>query len=140
VDLPVGRSGEIDLVQDVRHDRGVQPGGDADRLQMGAGGQAGMEGRHLQHRADRGDRPVQFAVRRAADGRGACRGGDQSEDHAQGGGLSRPVGAEEGRYRARFDGERQVVDGVDVAERLAQVDDADGWHDPDGDSSGGGDS
>nr|BFE78996.1 hypothetical protein GCM10020093_015970 [Planobispora longispora] len=103
-----------------------EPGGRAQDLQVGAGGQAGMEGRGLQHRADRGDRVDEVPVRPAADGGRPRVRGDQAEDHAQRGGLPRAVGAEEGRDRAGPDGERQVVHGPHGPEGLAETGDGDG--------------
>src|SRR5262249_48956419 len=65
----------------------------------------------------------------AGDGRLAARGLEQAEDHAQGGGLARAVGAEEAIHLAGLNGKREVVDGRDLAaarewERLGEVFDA----------------
>ena len=47
---------------------------------------------------------------------------NEPEQHTNGGGLARAVGAEEAEHLAAGDREAQVVDGDDMAERLVTFD------------------
>src|SRR5439155_14742330 len=68
-----------------------------------------------------GVRRGQRGVGPAADGRAARIRRDQAEQHAQRGGLARAVRTEEPGDGAGLDGETQLVDRPDVAERLDQL-------------------
>src|SRR5207302_10170943 len=61
----------------------------------------------------------------AVDRRGPGRGGEVPGQDAHGGGLSRPVGAEEADDLALGDGERHVADGRVIAVIFGQVLDVD---------------
>ena len=130
-ELPHGPSrgrGEADLVQHLVHPPGrnaVRRGQDP---QVIAGPAARVKARRLQHRADHPARPVQAAVADAADERFPGTGLDQAERDAQGGGLPRPVRAEQAGDHPGRGGERHVPHRRHPAEGLGQSADLEFWH------------
>ena len=88
--------------------------------QVVAGGAAAVHGPGVQQRADLVHRVRQLQVRLAGDGDGPGGRVVQAQDQPHGGGLARPVRAEEARHLARQHVERQVVDGDFVAVPFAE--------------------
>jgi len=87
-----------------------------------------MEAAGLQDGPDPAGRVGELAIGPAADGGRAGVGGDQAEEHPEGGGLAGPVGAEEAGHRPRLDLEAELVDGEHVAETFGESLDTDGRH------------
>src|SRR6266536_2867447 len=125
---PPGRVGQADLVEDLVGPRERQAGGGGDHAQVVAGGPARVEARGLEQGADVAARVGELPVGPAVDPGGAGGRGDQAEQHAQGGGLAGPVGAEKACHGALVDLEAEVVDGDDVAEALGESLDGDDGH------------
>jgi hypothetical protein len=125
---PARRLGQANLLKHLVGPGEGQAGGGGDDLEVVAGAAAGMEAGRLQDRADLADGVGQLPIRPAVDP-GRPRGrGDQPQQHAQGGGLAGPVGAQEPDHRALVDLEAQVVDGDDPSEALGESVDGDDRH------------
>ena len=102
------------------------PGRHGHRPQVVPGPARRVEAGGLEHGPHVLDGMVEVHVPASAEGGGALRDRDQPEQHAQGGGLARPVGPEEAGHPAGHHLEAQVVDGPDRAEPLGQAVDFDG--------------
>ena len=127
-DRPSRRGGQAGQVEHLIHPPGrnvVRVGEDP---QMVAGPSARVKAGRLQHRADQPARPGQALVPDAAD-EGVPGGGlDQAEHDAQGGGLPRPVGAEQAGDLTLRGGKGHVPDRGHPAEGLGQSADLDLCH------------
>ena len=111
---------ELDQPEHFVDPRVGQVDGPAQGSQMVAPRAAGMEIGGFEHRADPQRRPLKLRVRHAEDERASARRLREAEQHAQRRRLPGAVRPEEARDRARFERERQVVDGEDLAEALRQ--------------------
>jgi hypothetical protein len=87
---------------------------------MAPAGPAGVEGAGGQHRAHRPGGVGQVAERDAVQRGPPGGGGHQAEEHAQRGGLARPVRAQETQHRSAVGGEGQILHRGHVAVPLGQ--------------------
>ena len=119
---PLGRHrGEADQIQDRVDAALVDAVGQRQAAQMVLGAAAGVERFGVQQRADFEQRPAVVGERPPVDQRRTRRGIVEAEDHAQGGGLARPVGSEEPGDHARVHVEAEMVDGDGLAVALGQL-------------------
>ena len=117
-----GDAGQLEQLVDPRQrDRA----GVRQDAQVVAAAAARVEVRGLQRGPHGAERVGEVDVALAVDRRGAARGVDQPEQHAQRRGLAGAVGPEEAGDPAGLDVEAQVVDGDEGPEALAQPPDLD---------------
>ncbi len=116
----VRRRRQPDAVQHLVHARVRVAAGGGQHAQVVAAAAPRVEARVLQHHADLAARVRKVLVAPPVEGPAPRVRVDQPEQHAQGGALARPVGAQEARDAARLDLEREVGDRVHLAEALAE--------------------
>ncbi len=123
---PPGRLLHPDLFEHLVHPPHRQPVGVCEPAEVVAPPPAGVQGGGVQQGADLQQRGTQGVIGAAADQRLSPVGGVQPQHGPHGGGLPRPVGADEPGHRAGLDRERQPVDRERPPEPLAQLPDFDG--------------
>ena len=116
-----GDAGEADEIEDLLGATRVDPVGEGQAAEVVEGAAAGVEGLGVEERADLEERLVVAGEGPSVDERRTRRGIVEAEDHAQRGGLTGAVGAEEAGDPPGMDLEAEVVHGDGLAVPLRQA-------------------